>query len=154
MSKVIYDIYKVKNQRSSVYGRYFGRVVNTETINTEGLAQHIAEHGSPYTEDIVEGVLKKAEKCILELLLDSKKVKLDGLGTLYLTAQNTKGGAESVDKYSVGQNIKGQRIRFFPELCDGKNVASKSLYQKAHFKWAEDLKNESAEGRPADGDGD
>ena len=77
MSKVIYDIYKVKNQRSSVYGRYFGRVVNTETINTEGLAQHIAEHGSPYTEDIVEGVLKKAEKCILELLLDSKKVKLD-----------------------------------------------------------------------------
>ena len=86
MGKVLYDIYKVKNVRSTVNGRFFGRVVHTETMNTEALAQHIAEHGSVYTEDVVAGVLDKARKCILEQLLDSKKVKLDGLGTFYLSA--------------------------------------------------------------------
>ena len=100
MAKVIYDIYKVTNDQSPVFGRHFGRVVHTETMDTEMLAQHIAEHGSPYTEDVVSGVLKKAEKCILEQLLDSK------------------------------------------------NLTAKSLYRKASFMWAEDLKHESAESKP------
>ena len=107
MAKVIYDIYKVTNDQSPVFGRHFGRVVHTETMDTEMLAQHIAEHGSPYTEDVVSGVLKKAEKCILEQLLDSKKVKLDGLGTFYLSAQNAKGGAAKVEDFSVTKNLKG-----------------------------------------------
>ena len=94
MGKVLYDIYKVKNVKSPVNGRFFGRVVPTETMDTEGLAQHIAEHGSVFTEDVVNGVLDKARRCILELLLDSKKVKLNGLGTFYLSAHNRKGGAD------------------------------------------------------------
>ncbi len=43
MGKVLYDIYKVMNVKSPVNGRFFGRVVPTETMDTEGLAQHIAE---------------------------------------------------------------------------------------------------------------
>ena len=148
MAKVIYDIYKVTNDQSPVFGRLFGRVVHTETMDTEMLAQHIAEHGSPYTEDVVSGVLKKAEKCILEQLLDSKKVKLDGLGTFYLSAQNTKGGAAKLEDFSVTKNIKGLRVRFLPDQSDSKNLTAKQLYQKANFMWAEDLKHESAESRP------
>ena len=148
MGKVLYDIYKVKNVRSTVNGRFFGRVVHTETMNTEALAQHIAEHGSVYTEDVVAGVLDKARKCILEQLLDSKKVKLDGLGTFYLSAQNRKGGAETVEDFSVTQNLKGLHLRFLPDQTESKSLSAKSLYQKAHFKWAEDLQRESAESKP------
>ena len=133
MAKVIYDIYKVTNDQSPVFGRHFGRVVHTETMDTEMLAQHIAEHGSPYTEDIVEGVLKKAEKCILEQLLDSKKVKLDGLGTFYLSAQNAKGGAESPDKFSVADNVQGVRFRFKPDSTDLDNLTSKTFGRKVSF---------------------
>ena len=148
MAKIIYDIYKVTNPTSRVVNRFFGRTVHTETLDTEGLARHIMEHGSPYTDDIVEGVLKKAEKCILEVLLDSKKVKLNGLGTLYCTLQNKKGGAATVSDFSINKNVKGLRIRFLPDLSANANLSSKALAQKANFRWAEDLRNESAEERP------
>jgi len=148
MSKVLYDIYKMKNARSSSNNRYFGRVVHTETLDTEDLAKHIAEHGSVFTEDVVAGVLKKAEKCILEQLLDSKKVKLEGLGTFYLSAKNTKGGSETVEEFNVLQNIKGLAIRFLPDQSDDMDLTAKKLYQKANFKWAEDLKRNSAEDKP------
>ena len=137
MGKVLYDIYKVKNVKSPVNGRFFGRVVPTETMDTEGLAQHIAEHGSVFTEDVVNGVLEKARRCILELLLDSKKVKLNGLGTFYLSAHNRKGGADTLEDFSVTKNIQGLHIRFLPDQSDSKNLSAKTLYQKANFKWAE-----------------
>ena len=148
MGKVLYDIYKVKNVKSPVNGRFFGRVVPTETMDTEGLAQHIAEHGSVFTEDVVNGVLDKARRCILELLLDSKKVKLNGLGTFYLSAHNRKGGADTLEAFSVTKNIQGLHIRFLPDQSDSKNLSAKTLYQKANFKWAEELKRESAESKP------
>ena len=148
MGKVLYDIYKVKNVKSPVNGRFFGRVVPTETMDTEGLAQHIAEHGSVFTEDVVNGVLEKARRCILELLLDSKKVKLNGLGTFYLSAHNRKGGADTLEDFSVTKNIQGLHIRFLPDQSDSKNLSAKTLYQKANFKWAEELKRESAESKP------
>lgn len=87
MAKIIYDIYRNVKSGSVSEGRYFGRVLQTETLNTAKLARHIAEHGSPYTQDVVEGVLRKAESCILELILDSKKIKIDGLGTFYITGR-------------------------------------------------------------------
>ena len=148
MGKVLYDIYKVKNVKSPVNGRFFGRVVPTEPMDTEGLAQHIAEHGSVFTEDVVNGVLDKARRCILELLLDSKKVKLNGLGTFYLSAHNRKGGADTLEDFSVTKNIQGLHIRFLPDQSDSKNLSAKTLFQKANFKWAEELKRESAESKP------
>ena len=60
MSKIIYDVYQNKNEDSSAFGKYYGRIVHTETLNTRKLAKHIAEHGSVYTQDVVEGVLRPA----------------------------------------------------------------------------------------------
>ena len=148
MGKVLYDIYKVKNVKSPVNGHFFGRVVPTETMDTEGLAQHIAEHGSVFTEDVVNGVLDKSRRCILELLLDSKKVKLNGLGTFYLSAHNRKGGADTLEDFSVTKNSQGLHIRFLPDQSDSKNLSAKTLFQKANFMWAEELKRESAESKP------
>ena len=91
MSKIIYDVYKSTNTSSSAYGKFFGRIVHTETLNTRKLAKHISEHGSVYDQDVVEGVLTKAEACIVEMLLESKKVKLEGLGTFYLMGENKRG---------------------------------------------------------------
>ena len=107
MSKIIYDVYKNTNEQNTAFGKYFGRIVHTETLNTRKLARHISEHGSVYTQDVVEGVLTKAEACIIEMLLESKKVKLEGLGTFYLMAENKKGGAVSIDKFNPKSSFKG-----------------------------------------------
>ena len=77
MSKIIYDVYKNTNEDSPSHGNFFGRIVHLETLNTRKLARHISEHGSVYTQDVVEGVLTKAEACIVEMLLESKKIKLE-----------------------------------------------------------------------------
>ena len=148
MSKIIYDVYQNKNENNAAYGKYFGRIVHTETLNTRKLAKHISEHGSVYTQDVVEGVLTKAESCILEMLLESKKVKLEGLGTFYLMAENKKGGAVSIDKFNPKGTFSGLHIRFLPDLSGEAQLNSKDMLQKATFMWAEDLKRESAETRP------
>ena len=148
MSKIIYDVYQNKNAHNAAYGKYFGRIVHTETLNTRKLARHIADHGSVYTQDVVEGVLTKAEACIVEMLLESKKIKLEGLGTFYLMAQNKKGGAVSIDKFNPKSSFKGLHIRFLPDQGDEAGLNSKEVLAKATFMWAEDLKREKAESRP------
>ena len=149
MSKIIYDVYQNKNELNVSYGKYFGRIVHTETLNTRQLARHIADHGSVYTQDVVEGVLTKAEACIVEMLLESKKIKLEGLGTFYLMAENKKGGAVSIDKFNPKTTFSGLHIRFMPDQGDEAGLNSKDVLSKATFMWAEDLKREKAEGRPA-----
>ncbi len=148
MSKIIYDVYQNKNDKSAAYGKYYGRIVHTETLNTRKLAKHIAEHGSVYTQDVVEGVLTKAEACIVEMLLESKKVKLEGLGTFYLMAENKKGGAASLDKFTPKGTFNGLHIRFLPDSSSESQLNSKDILAKATFMWAEDLKREKAEARP------
>ena len=148
MSKIIYDVYQNKNEHNAAYGKYFGRIVHTETLNTRKLAKHIAEHGSVYTQDVVDGVLTKAEACIIEMLLESKKVKLEGLGTFYLMAENNKGGAVSLDKFNPKTTLKGLHIRFLPDMSDECQLNSKDILAKATFMWAEDLKRESAAAKP------
>ena len=149
MSKIIYDVYKNGNQYNSGYGMYYGRIVHTETLNTRKLARHIAEHGSVYTQDVVEGVLTKAEACIVEMLFESKKVKLEGLGTFYLMAENKKGGVESLNKFNPKTSFSGLHIRFLPDASSESQLNSKDILAKATFMWAEDLKRESAAGKPA-----
>ena len=149
MSKIIYDVYQNKNAQNAAYGKYFGRIVHTETLNTRKLARHIADHGSVYTQDVVEGVLTKAEARIVEMLLESKKIKLEGLGTFYLMAENKKGGAVSIDKFNPKTTFSGLHIRFLPDQGDEAGLNSKDVLAKATFMWAEDLKREKAESRPA-----
>ena len=80
MAKILYELAQNKNQYNPSYGKWFARVKALETLNTRKMAQHISEHGSIYTPDVVYGVLEKFRSCLVEMLLNSKKVKIDGLG--------------------------------------------------------------------------
>ena len=112
MAKLFYRMYQNTVNNEKTLGKFYARLVHTETLGLEALAEHIAHHGTVYTEDVVLGVLKKFSSCLLEMLYDSKKVKVDGLGTFYLSAAST--GADSVDEFSA-DNIKRIRVRFLPE---------------------------------------
>ena len=95
MAKILYAVKQNTNQKSVIYGKWFAQAKSTETMNTRKLAKHIADHGSIYTPDVVYGVLEKFRSCLVEMLLESKKVKIDGLGTFYTTLENNPGGADS-----------------------------------------------------------
>ena len=58
MAKIIYEVIQNQNSKSRAYQKWYAFVKSLETLNTRKLAQHIAEHGSLYTADVVFGVLE------------------------------------------------------------------------------------------------
>ena len=133
MAKIFYELKQNNVDGSVSKGKWFAYVKAIETLNTRKLALHIAEHGSVYTPDVVFGVLEKFRSCLVEMLLESKKVKIDGLGTFYCTIENVKGGAESRDKFNVQSNLGALHIRFMPEQEQEMNISSREFIKKAEF---------------------
>ena len=116
-----------------MYGKWYARLKSIETLNMTKLAKHISEHGSVFTEDVVEGVMKKFKTCLLEMLLESKKVKVAGLGTFYLTCECQKGGADKEEDFNVNQHIAALHIRFLPDQTQEDNLSSREFIKKAEF---------------------
>ena len=135
MSKILYEVYQndIKDSDSVMFGRWYARLKSVETLSTEKLAKHISEHGSVFTADVVEGVMKKFKNCLLEMLLESKKVKVSGLGTFYLTCECTKGGAEKESDFNVNQHLEALHIRFLPDQTQEDNLSSREFIKKAEF---------------------
>ena len=135
MSKILYEVYQndIKDSESVMYGKWYARLKSIETMSIEKLAKHISEHGSVFTADVVEGVMKKFKTCLLEMLLESKKVKVAGLGTFYLTCECQKGGADKESEFNVNQHLKALHIRFLPDQTAEDNLSSREFIKKAEF---------------------
>jgi predicted histone-like DNA-binding protein len=135
MSKILYEVYQndIKDSESVMFGKWYARLKSIETLSTEKLAKHISEHGSVFTADVVEGVMKKVKTCLVEMLLESKKVKIAGLGTFYLTAECTKGGADKEEDFNVNQHLAALHIRFLPDQAAEDNLSSREFIKKAEF---------------------
>ena len=153
MSKILYEVYKndIKDSESVMYGKWYARLKSIETMNMTKLAKHISEHGSVFTEDVVEGVMKKFKTCLLEMLLESKKVKVTGLGTFYLTCECQKGGADKEEDFNVNQHLKALHIRFLPDQTQEDNLSSREFLKKAEFVNIKSLLSGKTE---SDGDGE
>lgn len=143
MAKVIYEVYKSTNSKSASYGKYFARSKSIETLNLKMLSRHIAEHGSVYTEDVVQGVLLKFKSCLLEMLLSSHSVKIDGLGTFYTTIQN-RAGADDPSKFNISENVRGLHIRFRPDMEQELGLSSPEFLKKASFINAASITSDGA----------
>ena len=133
MAKILYEVKKNQNSKSTAFGKWFAQIKTLETLNTRRLAQHISEHGSIYTPDVVYGVLEKFRSCLLEMLLESKKVKIEGLGTFYCTLENQKGGALKKEDFNVNKHLRALHIRFLPEQEAEQNISSREFLKKAEF---------------------
>ena len=137
MAKIFYLLKQNNAKGSSVMGKWFARQKTVETLNTRKMANHIAEHGSIYTPDVVFGVLEKFRSCLLEMLLNSKRVKIDGLGIFFTTLENTEGGAAKKEEFMPQRNLKGLHIRFLPDSTTETDISSREFIKKAEFVNAE-----------------
>ena len=133
MAKIIYEVKQNQNSYSAAFGKWYAQIKNLETLNTRKLANHISEHGSIYTPDVVYGVLEKFRSCLIEMLLNSKKVKIEGLGTFYCTLENQKKGALKKEDFNVNKHLKALHIRFLPEQTTEENISSREFLKKAEF---------------------
>ncbi len=133
MAKILYEVKKNQNSHSAAFGKWYAQIKSLETLNTRKLANHISEHGSIYTPDVVYGVLEKFRSCLVEMLLESKKVKIEGLGTFYCTLENQKNGALKKEDFNVNKHLKALHIRFLPEQTTEENISSRQFLKQAEF---------------------
>lgn len=134
---VLIKVYENKIRNSAAYGRHFGRVVSTKTMTYQELCKHVSEHNSVYGPDVCLGVANKLQACILEQLLEGKKVQFGELGTFYLSVKSSS--VENAEDYNLGANIKGLFLCFAPSRTDVSNLSSKMLKEKATFMNVKDL---------------
>jgi predicted histone-like DNA-binding protein len=142
MSVIIKKIQNTNESNTKTNGKWYPRVVNIGTMNLDALCEHIQEHGSLWTEDVVTGVVKKFVRCIQEQLLESRKVKLDGLGTFYLKARLKVGNGEEGqtiyggvvnEKDLLVQDVDFQ-VGFQPDMSDTSRFVGPNISRKAARK--------------------
>ena len=126
---------KIKDSKS--YGKWYGRVATTKTMTYQELCKHMSEHNSVYGEDVCLGVANKLQNCMLEQLLEGKKVQFGELGVFYLSVKST--GADKEEDFNLGINIQGLYLCFAPSRTDVNNLSSKMLKKKASFLNVKDM---------------
>ncbi len=127
-----YILRQNSNELSKVFGKYFAYPVIEETVNLEGLSEHMSSHNSPFSKGVIKGLLTDMVNCIKELLLEGKNVKIDDLAIFSIGIKNAKGGADSEEDFTVSKNVQSVKLR---SRATGILVA-KSLYLSASLKRA------------------
>ena len=145
---VLIKVTKNNNSKSLAFGKFYGHVVTTKTMTYSELCKHMSEHNSVYGEDVCLGVANKLQNCMLEQLLEGKKVQFGELGTFYLATKS--GGATKEEDFNLGSDIKGLYLRFAPSRQDINDLSSKTLKKRASFMNAKEL----IEGKPKKSDDD
>lgn len=95
----------------------------SEVMSFRSFTQHIADHGG-YTRGKVKGIISDMCECLVEMLLQGKKVQLDELGDFWISLSCD--GAENCEAFTADK-IKGINIIFTPGI-DFENLISKAEF--------------------------
>ena len=120
------------------------------TVATQQLAEVIAEKSSLTAGD-VQNVVRNLMSVMREYLLNSRSVRLVGLGSFTMKACTRAKGVESADKVSPNQ-ITALKCRFTPEYTRPAAIGTtRALTQGVQFLHADLLKNDTSEEGPSGG---
>ena len=90
-----------------------------ELIDIFQFARHIQNHGSPFTRDVIVGVLTAAVDCLHEQLVMGNKINFGELGSFYVSLRSE--GVDKAEDYNPVAHIKSvevnwDRSNFFDNL--------------------------------------
>ena len=151
MAKLLYMTYQNNNKKSAGYGKTYARMIPVGTLGTDEICDHIAKHGTIYTSDVVKGVVEKFINCFEELMLEGYKLKLNGLGTFYLSVHSE--GAEDEKDFNPVSNIKSVRVVFLGDKAKRSEYATKVMTRKAQWRNVNDLTGDAGSAGSGSGDG-
>lgn len=141
---ILFKLFKNKNEKlEGAFGKIYARPVVTQTINLDGLAEHMAEHNTGFSPGSVKGLLTDMVRCVKELVLKGIAVKIDDLA-IFSIGLRTKSGADSKDDFSVAKNISGVKLR---ARATG-SLTSESLNLDATLMNIEKLTKENSKKNP------
>lgn len=107
-----YSIYLQANPLDETAApKAYAKAQMRENMSFSDFVSHIAGHNGVFSRGTVKGVLSDAVFCLVEQLLEGKKVQLGELGNFWLSLTST--GADSLENFSAS-NIKEVNIVFTP----------------------------------------
>ena len=92
------------------YGKYYAYPVISQTVDIDGLAEHMASHNTPFSKGAIKGMITDMVSCIKELTLQGFAVKIDDLAIFSVGIVSRKGAA-SADAFTLADNVKGLKLR-------------------------------------------
>ncbi len=144
-----YSIYMQPNPvDESAAPKAYAKAQMREVMTFGMFVNHIAEHNGVFSRGTVKGVLSDACSCLVEQLLEGKKVQLGELGNFWISL--TSVGASSLEEFSAS-NIKAVNILFTPGE-DFTNLIDKARFNLVASRVAQaaTLKTEKAGGTTVD----
>ena len=98
----------------------YARIQHQKTLTLKELADHIVDHGSPFSSGSIQGILIDMTKCVGEALAEGSNVDLGDLGSLKTTiscegaiaGQDAEGKPLTPSEMFSAANIKGLNVNF------------------------------------------
>lgn len=136
---LIYKPYQSSMKTKENKNLYYPRLVKMgNVVDTQKLGELIAQKAS-LTPGDVHNVVRNLMEVMREQLLNSRTVRLDGLGTFTMIASAGGKGVETADKVSPGQ-IKHLRCQFTPEYKRPKgSTTTRALLDGVEYVSLEEL---------------
>ena len=151
-------VYLHQNQikDSKGYGKYYAYADNEAPIDLVGLAKHMSEHNTPFSEGTIIGILRDMVKCIRELNLNSQPVKIDGLA-IFSTHIENKGGWDTLADVNLsmgGENANIQALRLCAQASGDFTKAELTKYGTVTLNrnWREQVQAAKKSANPDDAD--
>ena len=83
------NYYKNMNTESKNYGMYYVRKEPKQVIDLTALAEHMAEHITPFSKGTIQGILTDMVGCIRELALNGMTIKIPNLALFSCSVEST-----------------------------------------------------------------
>ena len=107
---IFYRKFQNKSKNEKMNGKWYARTVTLgKTVELADLAEHMAQHNSPYSQGVIMGVLTDMVNCIRELVLEGKSVKIPNL--CIFSAGISTSGALDPQEFSVAANVKSAYLK-------------------------------------------
>lgn len=132
----------IKARRSSIANKegkklYYPSVVTMGTLTTKELGDKIAAK-SALTRGDVRSVLDNMTEEINAALRDGKSVRLEGLGSLFLTVHSDGNGVETKEEVNASQIVR-THVNFREETTRSAGTTRAALSDAIHFQMADSL---------------
>ena len=127
-----------RNMSSKGYNHWYPRTNRSETLTLRGLIERVAFEQSVYSRDIIEGVISRLTKVMVEQLTSGQAVKWPSLGTFKVELEGVKGGVNASaikdGTANARDQIEGVHVRLIPEGAQGEDITSVAFRDSCSFQ--------------------
>ena len=109
---VFYRLHQDQSTGTKRSGKWYARAVPMAVADTRKLAEIVQRNCTVKLSDVL-AVIAELVETMRNQLQDSKRVKLDGFGSFKIGIESK--GAQTANKFSVAEHVKGLHVVFTPE---------------------------------------